>query len=416
MVDSFPHIVIIGAGFGGLRAARALAKAPVRITLIDRNNYHLFQPLLYQVATAGLSLDEIAYPIRGIFHKQTNLDFRMAEVTTIDFEQKRVHTTEDSVLYDYLIIATGNETNYFGNKLLEQHSFSLKDLADAEKIRNHILKQFEQAALETNENLRKQYLRFVVVGAGPTGVELAGALSELIRLVLRKDFPRLNMDEVEILLLEAAEKVLTHLDPQLSASAEAALLKKGVHLKLGQLVENYDGTTITLSNTETITTNTVIWAAGVKVSKLVEQLPVEHAGLGRARVTPTLQLPKAKEVFLIGDAAYFEDQNGIPLPMVAPVAMQQAEYAAKNILCLINGFTLQPFVYHDLGSMATIGRNQAVAQLGKFRFQGFIAWIIWLFVHLMQLVGFRNRLIVLFNWAWEYLSYERAIRLITETD
>lgn len=408
----FPHVVIVGAGFGGLRAARALANTAVQITLIDRHNYHLFQPLLYQVATAGLSADEIAYPVRGIFKKQKNLNFCLAEVSWVNLEGKKISTKHGELTYDYLILAVGSETNFYGNQTLAQNSFSLKTLTDAEKIRSHILYQFEKAAMEKNPEKRKTFYRFVIVGGGPTGVEMAGAISELIRLVLKKDFPNLNTDEVEVILVEAIDRLLPHLDEGLSNAALDALQKKGVRVQFGKRVESFDGELVRFQDGESLPASTLIWAAGVRANQLMDGLGVEQASLKQVRVLPTLQLPGNPNVFLIGDAAYVEYESGKPLPMVAPVAMQQAELAASNLKAMLIGDPLLPFEYKDLGSMATIGRNQAVAEIGRFRFRGFLAWLIWLFVHLMQLVGFRNRIVVLLNWAWEYVSYDRAVRLL----
>ena len=411
-----PHVAIIGAGFGGLRAARALSGKDVKVTLIDRNNYHLFQPLLYQVATAGLAANEIAYPLRGILRNQKNLTFHMAEVTNIDLAQSKIHSDQGVLNYDYLLMAVGSETNYFGNSTLAEKSFGLKDIDEAEAIRNHILTQFERASVEPDSLKRWQLLTFVVVGGGPSGVEMAGALSELIRLVLQKDFPQMDFSEVNIILLEALDRLLVHLDETLSRTTAAVLEHKDVDVRFGQRVLGYDGKSVKLENREPLPANTLIWTAGVRSAGLVDVLHQEQAAQKRVRVLPTLQLPHYPQVFLIGDAAYFEDANGNPLPMVAQVAMQQADRAVANLHNLVSGKPLLPFKYKDLGSMATIGRNQAVAQIGGMKFRGFIAWLIWLFVHLMQLVGFRNRLVVLINWAWEYLTYDRAARLIERKD
>lgn len=410
--QSIPHVVIIGAGFGGLRAAKALAKANVHITLIDRNNYHLFQPLLYQVATAGLAANEIAYPLRGIFRKQSNLTFQMTEVQKINLDEKLIYCIQEVIGFDYLILAAGSETNYFGNSELADKSFGLKDIREAEAIRNHILTQFEKAALEKDQQKRKRFLTFVIVGGGPTGVELAGAISELVRLVLKKDFPDLDFSEVRIILLEALDQLLVHLDQNLSKATYTALEGKGVEVRFRQKVLGYDGQLVKLEDGEPLLTNTLIWTAGVRSAGIVDSLNQEQAAQKRVRVLPTLQLPQHPQVFVIGDAAYFEDHNGKVLPMVAQVAMQQADRAAANLVKMLNNQPLEPFNYRDLGSMATIGRNQAVAEIGRFKFRGFPAWLIWLFVHLMQLVGFRNRLVVLINWAWEYITYDRAARVI----
>jgi NADH dehydrogenase len=412
--NKLPRVVIIGAGFGGLKAARALADAPVQVTLIDRNNYHLFQPLLYQVASAGVAPSEIAYPVRAVFRGQANLDFQMAEVRRIDLANHRLFTDRGELEYDYLILAAGGQTNFFGMQSLEHNAFDLKELGNAVAIRNHVLRQFELAALEPDAETRRALLTFVVAGGGPTGVEMAGALSELIRLVLAKDFPRLPVQDARVLLLEAADRLLPAMPADLSAETARALDKKQVEVRFGAAVSGYDGSAVALRGGGNILARTLIWAAGVRAAALVESLGVPLARQGRVPVTPGLQLADHPEVFVIGDAAYLEDANGQALPMLAPVAMQQAACAAANIRALIRGETPQPFSYRDPGSMATIGRNRAVAQIGPLKLRGFLAWAAWLFVHLVQIIGFRNRLVVLVNWAWDYIFYDRAVRLIGE--
>jgi len=408
---SSPHVVIIGAGFGGLRAARTLRKAPVQITLLDRKNYHLFQPLLYQVATAGVSPEEIAHPVRAIFRRQKNLTFQLANVTGIDFDQRQIHSTEGSLAYDYLILAVGSESNYFGLDSVKTHGLGMKDIDEAIAIRNQVLRMFELATHETDPEIRRTLLTFVVVGGGPTGVESAGALSELIRLVLIKDYPQLNIKDVRVLLLEASDRLLTGLPEDLQEFTAQTLWKKYVEVRFGATVTDFNGERVLLKSGELIPSHTLIWAAGVRAASIVTKLDAELARQGRVIVAPTLQLPQHDRVFVIGDAAYLEDQ-GKPLPMVAPVAIQQAEVAAKNVISLLNEVPLKEFQYKDPGELATIGRNQAVARLGRLKFRGVFAWLVWLFVHLMQLVGFRNRLVVLINWAWDYFFYERAVRLI----
>jgi len=410
-----PHIVIVGAGFGGLRAARALAKQPVRVTLIDRNNYHLFQPLLYQVATAGLSPDEIAYPIRAILRKQKNLTFLMDEVISIDPDLQKVETLNTSIDFDYLILAVGSETNFFKNEEIQKNAFGLKDLQEAQAIRNHILRQFEAASFEEDEQIQQALLTFVVVGGGPTGVEMAGAIAELLR-VLKKDYPQIDHQRAQVILLEGLERLLSHLSPASSEKTLQVLEKKGVQVRLGALVHTFDGDVVTLKNNEQIRSKTLIWAAGVKTTQLVKEFSGEKTPQQRVKVLPSLQIKQNKNMFVIGDAAFLEDKNNQPLPMVAPVAMQQAEHAVKNVMRLIHSKPLLSFEYRDMGSMATIGRNHAVAELFGIRLSGWIAWLVWLFVHLMQLVGFRNRLVVLINWAWQYLFYDRAVRLIEKND
>lgn len=412
-MDAKPRVVIIGAGFGGMRAAQKFNRAPLQVTLIDRRNYHLFQPLLYQVATAGLSPHEIAYPVRAIFQKQKNLDFLLAEVSSVDFAARRLHTSQGDVPYDYLIISTGAARNFYGQESLAKHALTLKDVDDAVQLRNHVLEMFELAAHEPDLNRRQALLTFVVAGGGPLGVESAGAFSELIRLVLRRDFPHLNLDDVRILLLEASNALLTGFPPRLQKNALKVLGRKNVEVRTGMAVAGYDGEKVTLKNGESISTKTLLWSAGVRAARLTDGLGVEQAKQARVRVTPELQIPGHPEVYVIGDSAYGE-AKGIPLPMMAPVATQQAELAVENILAQIQGKPQKTFVYKDPGSLATIGRNAAVARIGNWQFTGFIAWVVWLVVHLIGLIGFRNKLIVLIDWAWDYFFYDRAVRLITD--
>jgi len=407
-------VVIVGAGFGGLRVARALRRAPVQVVLLDRNNYHLFQPLLYQVATAGLEPEEIAKPARAILRGQKNFDFRMVEVTRVDFAAKRLETTAGPIAYDFLVLAPGGETNFFGLESVQRYGLGLKDIADAITIRNHVLTCFEQAMLEPDAEQRRALLTFIVVGGGPTGVEMAGALSELIRLVLVKDYPRLNIKDVRILLLEATQTLLPALPERLREAAGKTLWRKYVEVRFGATVADYDGRQARLKSGEIIPAQTLIWAAGVRAAPLNSALGVLPPGgrQGRIPVEPTLQLAGHPEVFIIGDAAYRE-QGGEPLPMVAPVAIQMGESVARNIARQLRGQPLEPFRYHDQGTLATIGRNAAVAHVFGLQLSGFPAWVIWLVVHIIQLIGFRNKLFVLLNWAWDYFFYERAARLIT---
>jgi len=411
--QNIPHVVIVGGGFGGLRAAKRLAKAPVRITLLDRNNYHLFQPLLYQVATAGVSPTDVAYPLRSIFRKQKNLEFRLAEVTGIDLDRRTLNTTNGRLEYDQLILAVGGETNYFGMESLSANSFGLKGLDDASRIRDHLLHLFEQAALVSDPQARQALLTIVVAGGGPTGVELAGAISELIRLVLAKDFPNQDFSQARVLLLEATDRLLAMLPTGLGEATVKALKKKKVEVRFGATVDSYEGQVVKLRGGEIIPTHTLIWAAGIRSAAMVDSLGLPQAAQKRIKVEPTLQVSGHPEVYVIGDAAYLEDENKAPLGMVAPVAMQQGEHAADNIVRKLRGEAQTAFQYHDPGVMATIGRNQAVAWLGPLQLQGFFAWLAWLVVHILQLIGFRNRLLVLINWAWDYFFYDRAVRLIT---
>jgi NADH:quinone reductase (non-electrogenic) len=407
-----PTVVIVGAGFGGLRAARALRRAPVEVVLLDRNNYHLFQPLLYQVATAGLEPEQIAKPVRAILRGQSNFDFRMVDVTGADLAARRLETNGGPVAYDYLILALGGETNFFGLDSVARHGFGLKDVNEAVAIRNHVLTCFEQAMLEADPERRRARLTFVVVGGGPTGVEMAGALSELIRLVLVKDYPRLNIKDVRVLLLEATDRVLAAMPERLREAAGATLWRKHVEVRFGATVADFDGERVTLKSGEVIPARTVIWAAGARAAALTGRLGLLTGRQGRVIVGPTLQVPGRPEVYVVGDAAHFE-LNGEPLPMVAPVAMQMADVAARNVVHALRNEPPEPFRYSDPGTLATIGRNAAVAYIFGLELKGFPAWVTWLVVHLIQLIGFRNKLFVLLNWAWDYFFYERAVRLIT---
>jgi NADH dehydrogenase len=405
-------VVVVGAGFGGLRVARALRRAPVQVVLLDRNNYHLFQPLLYQVATAGLEPEEIAKPARAILRGQQNFDFRMVEVTRVDLAAQRLETSAGPMHYDVLVLAPGGETNFFGLESMQRHGLGLKDIPDAIEIRNHVLTCFEQAMLEPDAEKRRALLTFIVVGGGPTGVEMAGALSELIRLVLVKDYPRLNIKDVRILLLEATDTLLAAMPERLREAAGKTLWRKYVEVRFGASVADYDGERIRLKSGEVIPARTVIWAAGVRASSLTATLGLPSARQGRIPVEPTLQVTGHPEVFIIGDAAYRE-QDGEPLPMVAPVAIQMGQSVARNIARQLRGQALEPFRYRDQGTLATIGRNAAVANVYGLKLSGFPAWVMWLVIHIIQLIGFRNKLFVLLNWAWDYFFYERAARLIT---
>jgi len=384
----------------------------VQVVLVDRNNYHLFQPLLYQVATAGLEPEEIAKPARSILRGQKNADFRLVEVTRVDFVGRRLETSDGPISYDYLVLAPGGETNFFGLESMQRYGLGLKDIPDAIAIRNQVLTCFEKAMLETDPEQRRSLLTFIVVGGGPTGVEMAGALSELIRLVLVKDYPRLNIKDVRILLLEATDTLLPALPERLREAAGKTLWRKWVELRFGATVADYDGKQARLKSGEVIPAHTVIWAAGVRAAPLSAALGLKPARQGRIPVERTLQVPGHPEVFIIGDAAYLE-QDGHPLPMVAPVAIQMGEAVAQNIMRQLRDRPLVPFRYKDQGTLATIGRNAAVAHVYGLKLSGFPAWVMWLVVHIIQLIGFRNKLFVLINWAWDYFFYERAARLIT---
>ena len=412
--QKFPHIVIVGAGFGGMEVARKLAKAPVQITLIDRHNYHLFQPLLYQVAIAGLLPSQIAYPLRTIFRKQKNLTFQMGEVTSIDFNSRYVKLEGSIIAYDYLILAVGGQNHFFGMNSVERYSFEIKDIDSAINTRNHLLKVFEQASHEADAERRHALLTFVIVGGGPTGVETAGALAELISHVMVKDYPEMSLSDARVLLLEATEHLIAAYPEELRKATRNLLERKNVEVLTNTKLADYDGQKVILGDGRQIPAHTLIWTAGVKAAEVLDHLGVEQAGSRRVRVESTLQLPRHPEVFVIGDAAYLENGNGKPLPMLSTVALQQGKLTAENIRRILKGRTPAPFHYKDPGLLATIGRNAAVARIWGVSFSGFIAWVIWVFLHIYRLIGFRNRVLVMLNWAWDYIFYENQVRLITK--
>jgi NADH:ubiquinone reductase (H+-translocating) len=413
-IQKDPHVVIIGAGFGGLEAAQKLANTPLRVTIIDRHNYHLFQPLLYQVAIAGLVPSQIAYPLRSIFRRHPNVDFLMSEVSSIDFEACYVKANGSVIAYDYLIVSVGGQTNFFGLQEVEQFGFQLKDVASAVETRNHLLHIFEEASREVDAERRRALLTFVIVGGGPTGVETAGALAELITHVLAKDYPFMDMKEVRVLLLEAAPSVMMAYPEGLRKATRKLLRGKGVDILENTKLIDYNGLQVSLGDGSTIDTHTLIWTAGVRSAEITDRLGVPQAAGRRIRVEPTLQLPGHPEVFVIGDAAYVEDNKGHPLPMLATVAQQEARAVARNLKKILKGEQPQPFLYKDPGLLATIGRNAAVARIWGLSFSGFIAWVIWVVLHIYRIIGFRNRILVLINWAWDYFFYENQVRLITK--
>ena len=406
------EVVIVGAGFGGLQAVKALAHAPVHVTLIDQNNYHLFQPLLYQVATAGIAPEEIAYPIRTIFRRQKNFSFRLAEVTGFNLHNRILETSNGTLKYDTLILAPGGQTNTFGIDSVTFNSLGMKDLQDATSVRNHLLRRFEWASEETDVDRRRAMLTFVIAGGGPTGVETAGAIMELIQMVLKRDHLGIRLEDIHVVLMEGTNQLLAGLPADLGEAARRMLKSKGVDIRFNALINGYDGNLVRLKSGETLPADTLIWAAGVRSVPLMSQLNVPLSRLGQVIVEPDLRVPGYPEVYVIGDAASLSGPDGKPLPMVAPVAIQQAEQTVANIKRALRSEPALPFVYRDPGMLATIGRSQAVARVKGIHITGFLAWLAWLGLHIVQLIGFRNRLLVLINWAWDYLFYDRAVRLI----
>lgn len=381
--------------------------------MFDRNNFHLFTPLLYQVASSLLDPSDIAYPVRTVFRKARNVRFRAVEVADIDLESRRLVAGDGLHYgYDYLVLATGSTTNFFGNDTLESAAFGLKDLPEALELRNHILGCFEAASREDDVDRRRAWLTFVVVGGGPTGVEYAGALAELVRLVLAQDFPELDMKEVDIQLLEALDRILIAFDEELAAGAVRQLERRGVSVRTAAPVESATEEEVRLATGESVAARTLVWAAGVRVDGLPARMAAERTPQGRLRVDARLRVAGDPRVMAIGDAAACV-QDGVELPMLSPPAMQQGRYAARAILDHLRGETTPLFRYRDKGIMATIGRNAGVAQIGWLKVGGLVGWWTWLFVHIYYLIGYRNRAAVLLRWAWEYVFYDRPVRIIT---
>jgi NADH dehydrogenase len=412
---SRPHVVIIGGGFGGLSAARRLRREDVRVTLIDRKNHHVFQPLLYQVATATLSPGDIAAPIRWILRRVSNVRVLMAEAQRIDVNARRIELTDGGTLdYDYLIVASGSRHAYFGHGDWEENAPGLKTLEDAIHIRRRILVAFERAERETNPARQRELLTFVLVGGGPTGVELAGTLAEIARQTLRDEFRSVDTSRARIVLIEAGPSILATFPEPLRTAARRSLERLGVDVREGIAVTTVDSRGVTMASGERLDAGTVIWSAGVAASPLVATLGVARDRAGRALVEPDLSILGHQEVFVVGDAAAFLHQGGTPLPGVAQTAMQGAAHAAANIVRLIDGQPTRPFVYKNLGNMAIVGRGSAVADLPWARLTGPIGWLSWLFLHIAMLIGFRKRVVVLFEWAMAYFTFQRGARLITE--
>jgi NADH dehydrogenase len=412
--DGKPHVLVLGGGFGGLWATRALASAPVRITLVDRTNHHLFQPLLYQVATAGLSAPDIAAPLRHILRHQDNVTVRLDEALSIHLDARRVTLAQGSLDYDYLLVATGATHAYFGNDAWAEHAPGLKTLDDALAIRGRVLSAFEAAEREEDAELRRAWLQFVVIGGGPTGVELAGTLAEIARHTLPREFRHADVRSARVHLVEAGPRVLTAMPPELSEKTRLQLLKLGVEVHTGQPVTAIDADGITMGGTR-IASRTVLWAAGVAASPLGRQLGVPTDRAGRVPVAPDLSLPGHPEVFVIGDLASVQ-QDGKPVPGVAPAAKQMGAHVAGVLRDRLRGAASKPFRYRDYGNLATIGRMAAVVHYGKLKLSGLLAWWFWLVAHLFFLIGFRNRIIVLVNWGWSYWTYQRHARIIVGRD
>lgn len=412
-ISNLPRLVIVGGGFAGLTLARNLKNADLQIVLLDKNNYHTFQPLLYQVATAGLEPDSIAYPLRKILRRQKNLIYRMAEVAAVYPDTQEIETSIGRLRYDYLVMATGSRTNYFGNDKLGEKVMPLKSIQDAFNLRNFVLRRFEKALLTNDIDERESLISFVIVGGGPTGVETAGALAELKRHILPIDYPELDLRRMQIHVVEAAPRLLSAMSEPAGEHAETFLKELGVTIWLNAPVKDFDGINVALSNGKSIRSGTVIWTAGVLGSPLAGLAVESLTRNQRVKVDSFNRVRGHENIFVIGDLACMPTEsyeNGHP--MVAQVAMQQGRRLADNLMRIQRGKEMRPFVYKNLGDLATVGRNRAVADFAHFKAQGFLAWVLWIFVHLMNLVGFRNKLVVLINWVWNYITYDRSIRLI----
>ncbi|HEX3771300.1 MAG TPA: NAD(P)/FAD-dependent oxidoreductase [Polyangiaceae bacterium] len=414
-VETVPHVVIIGGGFGGLTATQALAGARVRVTLLDRTNHHTFQPLLYQIATAGLSPADIAQPIRSIVHQQENVTVLLGKAVGIDLAAKAVHLEDGEVLrWDFLIVACGAETSYFGHDEWRDVAPGLKSIADAVAVRTRVLVAFEVAERTENAALRDELLSFAVIGGGPTGVELAGAMAELSKFVLERDFRRIDPSATKVRLLEAGPRILPTFPEDLSASAVSQLHELGVEVRTNARVTRIEPGKVHLGD-EVIPASVVVWAAGVRAQPLTATLGVPTDKMGRVLIEKDLSVPGQPDAFVIGDAARLDGDDGKPLPGVSPVAMQQARWVAKTIRGALARAPKprKPFHYFDKGSLATIGRSRAIAQVDKMHLSGLLAWLVWLLVHIFYLIGFKNRIVVMFTWAWSYVTYRRGSRLVT---
>lgn len=410
-----PRIVIVGGGFAGLYTARGLKNVEAQVTVVDCHNYHLFQPLLYQVATAGLNPSDIAAPIRAILRKQKNTQVILGEAVAVDVEAKRVTLADgEELAYDLLVIATGATHSYFGHPEWERFAPGLKTIDDALEIRRRVLLAFEAAEREDDPEKQAAWLTFVVIGAGPTGVELAGALSEIARKTMVRDFRTIHPESAKIILLEGQDRVLPPYPPDLSEKARKQLVELGVDVDTGAVVTDVNDHEVRVGD-RVIPTRTILWGAGVQASPLARSLGVPLDRAGRVLVSPDLTIPGHKDVFVIGDLAAVKQRDGSFVPGVAPAAIQEGQHTALNLERAVGGQPLRPFRYKDKGSLATIGRAAAVADFGKVRFGGFLAWLAWLAIHIFFLIGFRNRFLVITQWAWAYLTYQRGARLITDT-
>jgi len=407
-----PRVVIIGGGFAGLYTARGLKNVAADVTLVDRHNYHLFQPLLYQVATAALNPSDIAMPIRSILRRQKNVSVILGDAISVDTHNKRVQLADGELAYDHLVIATGATHSYFGHPEWERFAPGLKSIEDALEIRRRVLLAFEAAERETDPELQKAWLTFVVIGAGPTGVELAGALSEIARQTMVRDFRNFRPESTRVILLEGKERVLPPYPPDLSESARKQLVHLGVEVITNAVVTDLNDHEVHMGE-QVIPTRTILWGAGVQASPLAQSLGVPLDRAGRVLVEPDLTIPGHPDVFVIGDLAAVKQYDGSLVPGVAPAAIQEGQHTAMNLERAIAGQPLRAFKYRDKGSLATIGRSAAVADLGRFRFGGFLAWMAWLLIHIFFLIGFRNRFLVISQWAWAYLTRQRGARLIT---
>lgn len=408
-----PHVVIVGAGFGGLQVARGLAKAPVNVTLIDRHNYHCFQPLLYQVATATLSPADIAWPIRHILSRQANITMVMARAEGVDRARRELLTSEGPIRFDFLVLATGATHSYFGHPEWARFAPGLKDIEDATQLRRRILLAFERAEVASAPETRRRLLTFAIIGGGPTGVELAGSIAEISRHALAPDFKRVDPRTARILLIEAGPRLLPALPERLSAHARERLEAMGVEVMTGRPVVDMGADHVTLEGGDTIAAATKIWAAGVRASPAAEWLGVAPDRAGRCRVEPDLSVPGAPDIFVIGDTAAVTDSKGRPVPGIAPAAKQMGDHVAAVIAARLSGYPAPGFRYRHAGDLATIGRNAAVVKLGRIELTGFLGWMFWGLVHVYFLVGARNRITVALSWLWNYLTYQRAARLIT---